>query len=202
MKLKPQVEPIVHSSLGLNALCERLQAADRSAILELGPVRGRNIEFWSRFSDSIYVADLPSSLPLTSLEEGQDFPGPEWDQLLGVPVGQLFDVILAWDVLNYLELSTVSSLIRYLSNFCRPGTILFALIFDHRQMPDEITVYRIVDEGHLVYELSGSAMRTCPRHQPRLLTRIICPFRTSSSFRLRNGVVEYLFAYEGDKRGE
>ena len=82
MKLKPQVEPIVHSSLGLNALCERLQAADRSAILELGPVRGRNIEFWSRFSDSIYVADLPSSLPLTSLEEGQDFPGPEWDQLV------------------------------------------------------------------------------------------------------------------------
>jgi hypothetical protein len=64
-------------------------------------------------------------------------------------------------------------------------------------MPDEITVYRIVDPSHLAYEYGSSEMRACPRHQPRAIAGAMGQFRISSSFRLRNGIVEYLFAYEG-----
>jgi len=106
-------------------------------------------------------------------------------------------VILAWDLLNYLELPAVSDLIRYLERYCRQGTILFALIFDQKQMPNKITVYRILDESHLFYESGNSEMRACPRHQPRALAGVMHQFQASNSFRLRNGIVEYLFAYTG-----
>jgi len=198
MERKFQTEPVVHSSLGLQALCQKLQSVASCDILELGPVRGGNIEFWSRFRPSIYVADLRSSLPLPVLSsEASEFIEPEWDRLLGLPENHSYDVILAWDLLNYLDLPAVASLITYLRRFCRPGTVLFSLIFDQKEMPEKITVYRIADESHLQYEYAGSEMRICPRHQPHTLFGVMNRFHTSESFRLRNGVLEYLFVYEG-----
>jgi hypothetical protein len=195
--LKP--EPVVYNSLGLQELCQRLQSAVTCDILELGPVRGGNIAFWSRFSPSIYVADLRSNLPLPHVaSEETEFVEPEWDRLLGLPAGRSYDVILAWDLLNYLELPVISSLVGYLRRFCRPGTILFALIFDQKQMPSAITVYHIADESHLRYVWASSETCACPRHQPRAISGAMTRFRTSNSFRLRNGVVEFLFEYEGE----
>ncbi len=201
MTQKSKAEPVVYNSLGLQELCRRIREGSTCDILELGPVRSGNIEFWSQFSPSIYIADLRSSLPLpapaAANEEEVESPEPDWDKLLGLPEGRSYNVILAWDLMNYLELPTISSLIRYLKRFCRPGAILFTLIFDQKQMPDEITVYRIADESHLTYEYASPELRACPRHQPRALSGIMSQFKTASSFRLRNGIVEYLFAFEG-----
>jgi hypothetical protein len=197
MKGKPRDELVVNNSLGLDALCQKLQGKDTWNILELGTVRRDNIEFWSRYCDSIHVADLRSCLPLPDSAEDPELPGPEWDRLLHLPEDRHFNVILAWDLFNYLELSAISGLTQYMSRFCRPGTVLFALIFDHPQMPAEIAAYRIVDESHLSYEYANSEMRACPRHRSHDLARALRPFQISNSFLLRNGVVEYLFSYEG-----
>jgi hypothetical protein len=193
-------ESTVYRSLGLGALCEMLEGTAGCNILELGPVRCENIEFWSRYSPSVYIADLRSSLPLPVAAADPDIPEvpePDWEHLLALPGNRRFDVILAWDLLNYFELPATASLIRYLSRFCRHGTMLFALIYDQKQMPEEITVYRIVDPGRLRYESGSPATRDCPRHQPRALAGIMHQFRTANSFRLQNGLVEYLFSYEG-----
>jgi len=199
-KLHP--EPVVHSSLGLQALCQKIRDHATCDILDLGPARSGNIEFWSRFNPSIFIADLRSSLPLPALAQDPDseYAGPDWDFLLGLPEGRSYDVILAWDLLNYIELPALSTFIGYLRRFCRPGTVFFALIFDQKQMPSEITVYGITDESHLRYETPSSELRGCPRHQPRALALAMTQFRTSDSFRLKNGIVEYLFEYEGDKQ--
>jgi hypothetical protein len=196
---KLQPEPVVYSSLGLQELCQRLQDVATCNILELGPVRSGNIEFWSRFNPFIFIADLRSSLPLPiSPIEDMEPAEPDWGSLLNLPEGRRFDVILAWDLLNYLELSSVSSLVHFLRPHCQPGAVLFTLIFDQKQMPEKITVYRISDESHLIYECSGSEMKSCPRHQPRAIESVMSHFRTSNSFRLRNGIVEYLFIYKGE----
>jgi hypothetical protein len=200
MAKKDSPEAIVYRSLGFAALCEKLQEAVSCDILELGSVRGDSIEFWAQYKPSVYIADLRSHLPLPFMAENPDDPeppGPDWEHILDLPRDRRFDVILAWDLLNYLDLSTAASLVRYLSRFCRSGTLFFALMFDQKEMPEEITVYRIVDQGRLRYDCGSSATRACPRHQPRALTRIMHQFRMSNSYRLKNGIVEYLFSYEG-----
>ena len=193
-----QPEYALHSSLGLQALCQTLREAPACDILELGPARSENLEFWSRFNPWIYIADLRSSLPLPVQDsEDSEFVDPDWDRLIGLPANRTYNVILAWDLLNYLELPAISSLVRYLSGFCRRGTILFALVFDQKQMADEISLYHIADDSHLRYEVFSPQTRSCPRHQPRALTGIMAGFQARESFRLRNGVVEYLFEFEG-----
>jgi hypothetical protein len=189
-------EAVIQASLGFKALCQKLEGISSPKVLELGPARSANIEFWSRYGSSMFIADLRASLPLPFLAEDQQFPESEWDRILGLPEGHFYDVILAWDLLNYIELSTLPALISYLSRFCRLGTILFFLIFDQPQMPEEITVYRIVDEQRIAYESNSAGKRACPRHQPRALTLLLSKFQTSGSFRLKNGIVEYLFVCE------
>ncbi len=187
---------VVHNSLGFEALCQKLEGTSCPGVLELGPARSANIEFWSRYGSFMFIADLRASLPLPPLSEDRPFPESEWSRILDLPEGRLFDVILAWDLLNYIEMSALSSLVNHLSRFCRPGTILFFLIYDQPQMPEEITVYKIVDERSLVYENNSPGKRACPRYQPRAVTLLLNQFRTSDSFRLKNGIVEYLFVRE------
>ena len=197
-----QAGSVVHSSLGLQSLCNVIRDRGACDILELGPVRSGNIEFWAGFSPTIFVADLRSSLPLpVSWSEEGEFIEPDWKNIINLPEGRRYNVILAWDLFNYMEIPAVSSLVRYLHRYCGPEALLFALIFDQRQMPEEITVYRIVDESHLAYECIGTAMRPCLRHQPHALSGVMSNFRTFESYRLRNGMVEYVYAYEGEAHG-
>lgn len=196
---KSPTAPALNGSLCLQSLCRRIQEFPACDILELGPVRSDNLDFWSRFHPALYIADLRSSLPLPGASpEGSEFVEPGWERLVGLPAGRKFDAILAWDLLNYLDLPGVGSLIEYLKRFCRPGTILFSLILDQKEMPGDITIYRIKDEAHIHYENTGLVLRSCPRHQPRALALAMTGFRTCDSFRLKNGIVEYLFEYEGE----
>lgn len=191
-------EPEVFKSLGLQELCRLVQSLDSRSILDLGGAWGVNIRFWSTFSPSIYVGDLHSSVPAIQPTGDETSAGPEWGRLMAIPENSRFDVILAWDLLNYLEQPQVISLIQYLLRFCRRGALLFALIYDRQQMPAVPTVFKIKDEENLIYESRTSDTRPCPRHQPREVQRMFAGFRISSSFWLRNGVQEYLFEYEGE----
>jgi hypothetical protein len=196
MKRKPGDEAVIQTSLGLESLCRKLEGITSFDVLELGPARSANVEFWFRYKSPIFVADLRSSLPLPFLEEDQQFPEAEWARILGLPEGRLYDVILAWDLLNYIDMTVLPGFINYIARFCRPGAILFFLIFDQPQMPAEINIYKIMDERRIAYEQNGTGSRSCPRHQPRALTKLLCRFQTSDSFRLKNGLVEYIFTYE------
>jgi hypothetical protein len=190
----PAADSDIYKSLGLEALCEQLELGAGYSILDLSVARGINIDFWARFSPRIHFADLHSSMAGAALPaEGQEMQ--YWERLLGLPEATRFDVVLSWDLFNYLEQSLLAGLAEYLIRFCRPGTLLFALILDRHQMPTAPTVFKIVDQQHLRYENRNPDARPCPRHQPRDVQRIMKGFRISSSFRLRNGVQEYLFEY-------
>ena len=197
-------EPEIFKSLGLQELCRLIQSFESRSILDLGGAWGVNIKYWSSFSPSIHVADLHSAMPLVQPAEPVVQPtedeistGPAWNRIMAIPESRRFDVILVWDLLNYLEQPLVVGLIQYLTRFCRRGALLFALIYDRQQMPDVPTVFKIKDEENLIYEGRSFETRPCPRHQPREVQRMFAGFRISSSFRLRHGVQEYLFEYDG-----
>ena len=191
----------MYSSLGIESLCNAIEERGVCDILELGPVRSRNIDFWARYGPRIFVADLRSSLPLPRLPSDEDdYMAPDWTRILGLPDGRSYNVILAWDLFNYMEIEDVSSLVRYLQPYCKPGALMFSFIYDRKEMPAEITVYSVMDALHLAYEYSGEEMRDCPRHQPRAILQAISNFSVMESFRLRNGMVEYVHAYEKGTR--
>jgi len=185
----------VYSSPGFQALCGRFQDTDMLDILEMGPACGRNLEFWSHFSHSIFVADLRDSLPLPSLEDEREYQKPEWHAILNLPAGRNFDVILVWDLLNYIDESALPGLIDYLHCYCKSGTILFTMIIDQPQMPEDNYVFQIMDVEHLGYKAIYSPLRPCSRLQPRVVENTMRGFRTVDSYRMRHGIIEYLFSF-------
>jgi hypothetical protein len=188
----------VQVSLGLQVLLQQLKPERSYSILDLGTAHGRNIEFFSRFAGKISVEDLHSTLAsfdFLSPEDGFSYEAV-FEYLLPYRKNSRFDVILAWDLLNYLERDEFKHLIRHLSKFCRPGSLLLALICTSKHMPDRPTRFLVADEQTLEYRNDSTVLRTCPLYQQSDLKNLMPSFRVCNSFILRNGMKEYLFVFE------
>ncbi len=188
-------ESAEYKSLGLNTLLDVLVEGRKYAILDLGQATGVNVDFWSRFPCRIYIEDFYHNYHALSGEDPEHPRVARLPELLAYSPDTTFDVILAWDVLNYLELEDIDALIRHLRPRCQPGTFLFALISSQPEIPEEPNLFKIIDRDRMISQLRTSRSRPSPRYHPKDLARILAPFEVSSSFLLRNGIQEFVFVY-------
>ena len=184
-----------HQSLALPLLLKQLGDGWRRRVLDLGPAIGRNVAFFAELSCRVHIADLQQSL----------FPSGEARPVLGndefravlrsdLPSSEAFDVILAWDLLNYLEEDRIRHLSRHLAECCPSGSLLLALISTRKEIPDRPRRFEILDRDHLAYELDTTLRRQSPQYKEPLLHRCLPEFEVESTFLLRSGIQEYLFA--------
>ena len=166
-------------------------------MLDLGAAFGANVDFFSQFARQIHIEDLYHTLVSFDLfsheEDGVNY-ADVFDYLLPYRKETRFDVILAWDLFNYLDRDEYFYLTRHLSKYCRPGSLLFAHISTRKHIPERPTNYKIIDEQTLAYEKSSTVLRPCPRYAEPDLHHLMPDFRVCNSFLLRNGIKEYLFA--------
>lgn len=188
----------LHKSLALNALFHQLREDRKYRVLDLGPAVGRNIEFFSQFRCKLQIEDLFetfSSFDYFAPEDGFSYEAV-FSYLLPFSRSTTFDVILAWDVPNYLDRQVLLHLVRHLSRFSRPGTLLFALIATGKHIPETPHRFEIVDEETLLYGGKTTVLRSGPQYDASDLSRLMPGFRVCNSFVLRNGYREYLMVYE------
>ncbi len=191
-------EPVSHHSLGFRALTRSLRQEGGSSILDLGPALGQNIAFFGRYGCRVHVGDLHRSrLEVGVFDKENEHPERYFAKLLPLSEGESFDVIVAWDLLDYLVAPEVTGLIAHLRPTLHEGTLLFSTVSYQKEIPANPTRFRIADDEHLIYEPTGSGRRPCPRHKQPDLERSMPGFRIDSSYLLRNGMQEYLWAYKG-----
>jgi SAM-dependent methyltransferase len=195
-----EAEPEVHRSLAFAALIGGIRPDHKLQVLDLGPAVGSNVEFLSRFDCKLYIEDLYSALagrgPAGAGEEARP---QEIAELLPLPEEARFDIVLAWDLFNYLARDELRRLIRHLARFCRPGAVLLAFVSIHKQIPAQPIRFRIVDEANLLYERRTAHLRPAPRYASYDLGEMLEGFRIDRSFLLRHGIQEYLFVREEDE---
>jgi hypothetical protein len=184
----------IHQSLAMPALVHGLRSGHHR-ILDLGPAVGTNVDFFSRLPCTLFIADLHEELfPRTSMgvvRRRDHFPELLEEEL---PSAESFDLILAWDLLNYLEAIEIRSLSRRLGKSCAPGSVLFAFINTRKSMPNKPGPFRILDSEQLGYETTASTTRAAPSYKEPDLERMMPEFEVESTFLLRNGMQEYLFS--------
>jgi hypothetical protein len=188
----------VQKSLALNVLYHHFREDRKYRILDLGPAVGQNIEFFSQFPCKLFIEDLYgtlSSFDFVSPEDGFSYEAV-FSYLLPFSRNSSFDVILAWDILNYLDRDVLQHLLRHLGRFSRSGTVLFSLIATGKYIPDTPHRFRILDPETLQYECDSTVQRPCPRYETSDLTHFMPSFRVTNSFVLRNGYREYIFSFE------
>jgi hypothetical protein len=184
----PEGEPqrLEQSSVALKTLVGVLaRGVSRPNVLDLGEASGANLAFFSRFRARVSIADLHRSLRTARLDDAllpSDPPAP-------------FDVVLLWDLLNYLSPEDIGWLARSLGRLTRPGATMLAFLASSREIPYRPARYWIRDDDTLVYEVQGAKKRESPRYTEQTLLKLMPGTTVESRFQLRNEIVEYLLQY-------
>jgi hypothetical protein len=184
----PEPETVRLRSLALGNLFSDLVPGGAYRFLDLGTAVGRNIEFLSRYALSVQVGDFwaTASQPGASSLERALEPLTPPAETAG------FHVVLAWDLLNYLDREQLARTARHLGSVTRPGGYLFALVYYAAEMPAEPLRYRIVDRETLVYP-RPAASRPSPRYPQGAVEQAFAAFELEHAYLLKTGLQEYLF---------
>ena len=139
-------------------------------ILDIGATSAANIRYFTERGQKIYSEDLlaASTDPslLTKDESGKSALDCKrfLDDNLTYPSGQ-FDVILCWNLADYLDESLVKPVIARLWSTLRPGGLLLAFFHTQEAGPDSPCYrYHIVDKDTL--EMNDIEMRRDARKGP------------------------------------
>jgi hypothetical protein len=197
--LLPEAE--IHATVGFNIVYNQIRDRKRLSVLDLGSAHAANLSFLSRSTRSLHMEiedfyETLSSFDFFDPRESRSYDAV-YQYLLPYSEDIRFDLILGWDLFNYLEELELASLIRHLEHFCQPGTLLFSMISTNRYVPEKPIRFQIVDSQRLRYEYLSSLLRPSPQYHYPDLIRIMPGFRLFSSFRLRNGFKEYVFSFDG-----
>lgn len=171
-----------------------VEEGKRVVILDLGPARSVNIGFLSGFRCRLGVADaMPDLLHLDQDESDGDAQAALAAMLPPEHFGGA-DLILCWDLLDYLSHEGIRRLARHLRDLGGPGTAMHALVaYGVASMPSQ-------PRGYL---LDANGLWPCPappddpgyrppRHSSGELQRLMRDWRVERSVLLRNGLQEYL----------
>ena len=184
-----------HQTLGLGQVLHELERQRRPRVLDLGPALGTSVEFLAGYSVQLFIADLYRSLRSSTgqLPPDADRLRRALEDQLPIPDEGPFDLILAWDLLNYFATDQLEALGQHLGALCRPGGQLFALVTTRGPISDRPMNFEIVARDLLRYGATAASERDSPGYHETALERLLDAFAVQTSFLLRHGMQEYIF---------
>lgn len=166
-------------------------------IVDLGSPNSQNLEFLSKnYACRIYyasfdqLADDPGSMVGRNGAElfphGTDFFQPD----------KRMDLILLWDLLNYVSSKQVGAWFEYLSEFCHNQTVLYAMLPTQNKIPTLPGKFQLLTRSRLRCQFA-TADRTAHRYETSQLKKIMPGFVVRRSYLLKIGMQECVFKFNG-----
>ncbi len=169
----------------------------RYVVLDLGPARSGLIELLVGLRCRLDVIGLPDMLGhLQSLEEPERIR-QAIKASLPPPRGEFVNVVLGWNLLNYLDDERIQVLAQALKSRLAPGACLHALIeYSSRHMPAVPGMMTPRDAGNLLVEPDeNDGLIDTPRYARARLEAALPGMRAEQTMLLGNGMQEYLFRF-------
>ncbi|MBN4078784.1 hypothetical protein JYT96_02150 [Gammaproteobacteria bacterium AH-315-C21] len=184
----PDIGQLVYRSPGLQLIFERISSGDKVNILDLGPPLSSNVEFFSSYHCRLYIADLLQSLSLvdTYWAESPAF-SPMFPELLDFDESEQFDIILGWDIVNYLSEDSIRRFSRFIARHTKADALCFFSLLTHKEMAVQPAIHRILEEGSLHCEQHDCGSCASPRFTQSRLLELMKEFQAHRSFLLQNG---------------
>jgi len=192
--------PDEHTSFVLPGLLEFVKKPPKKIILDFGPALGDNIRRME--GAKLYIANFFEAM--TDGGAGAIDPktfAASCERVLHYDDDVRFDLVLVWDLFNYLAPAQLEVLAQRLVALSRPGTHIMALVSIQKQIPLRPLRFTIRDPKTLKYESTSTGVRDNARHtEPDLLKRL-AGFKVDQGMLLRNGMREYSFVRMDDESG-
>ncbi len=190
----PAAEPVPVNAPLFRRLVESLSEERRSVVLDLGPVRSETVALLTPYRCRLEIADLAEGLPALDQEPDPALLRERAEALLPPPRREPVDIVLCWDLLNYLQRPAIAALMACLSARMRPGAFAHLLIvYSGTTMPARPSRFAPLRDGRLIETVTTEARRNAPRYSPEDLGKCLRGLRSESASLLRNGMQEFLF---------
>lgn len=187
-----------HHSLGLAALNQEIiQPGYR--ILDLGPLAVGSTQAFLQMNCPCYIEDLIEFF--AENPQSRDLKVSLKSHLLAKPERVKFDVILCWDLLNFLSADMIAYLIELLEPNLKPGTLLHAMIYTGANGPTRPAKFKLLQD--FTYETADDPEYPQVAYQGHSIVTLMQSlgrFNLSNSLVKRQGMrkdlFEYFFEYE------
>ena len=176
---------------GIEALFADQREDGSHAVLDLGASAETKLRLYSRYARRIRFADLVSDPPL----------GSAWADALALlrpHPEQLFDLVLAWNLLDRLPPEERPPLVRRLAQLTTPNARLYLLVDGSGAPTAPPLRFSLLELDRVRQEAIGPPAPTHPQLLPAEVERLLAPFEVVRAFTLRLGLREYV-AIKGGK---
>lgn len=188
-----QTEPAVLNAPLFRSLMERMQEGGRAVVLDLGPAQPATISLFNRFHCRLDIADIAEGLPLSGGDD-PDETDAQAAALLPPRHDEPADLVLCWDLLNYMDPSALKAFMNCIAERGHPGTLAHALIaYSAPRMAATPNRYAPTDDFQLRVLPTSDQERDSPRYTPELLAQCMPRYFRERAMLLRNGMQEFLF---------
>jgi len=189
------------NSPSVGILSQRFPGPDRCQVLDLGAPASSNVAFFSDSSCKFYLEDLyrffiaPRKHRKSNGDEDGDIASAITDALSYEDTAR-FDLVLGWDLFNYMERRAIELLMARIARSCRAGTLLFLTVSTGGMIPSAPARITMSHGGRLHYRSAIEDQSIAnPRLSPVALESMMPGFRLQHSFLLREEIQEFLFRY-------
>lgn len=175
------------------SLVEDLRGGGRRVVLDLGTARSANLGLFRHFRVRLYVADVGGGLlDLSSLSDPERLRRRA-EALLPRTGPEPLDLVLCWDLLNYLGRDAMAALMTAIARRCRPGALAHGFIVSSRpRMPRDPGAFDVIADDRVQRVGPTEPERPAPRYTAWDLDRCMPDYVVDRSVLLQDGRQEYL----------
>jgi hypothetical protein len=175
-------------------IVQRLDAAARLVVLDLGRARTETIGVFSGYRCRLDIGDIADGLDAVNAAADARELRERVEALLPARRREPIDLVLCWDLLNYVTRPALAMLMDSIAARGRRGMLAHCLVFySTPQMPAKPGCWVPVDASQLLNLEPGPAARKAPRYTPEDLSLCMPRYTAERARLLRNGMQEYLF---------
>lgn len=183
----------INSPLLFGAL-QPLLHESRLTLLDLVPANADLLDYFSQYHCKLYLPDCQQELlNLSSIAE-ESLPVEDIIRYLSLSSCQAeeLDVILLWDLPNYLDRSILSALVQHLLPYVSQRTVIHTYIHNRQHMPEHPADFRLTPEHTVSVTMTGDWNLASPMYYQELLNKTFAPFHIDRGMLLGNGLQEYI----------
>lgn len=185
-----------YTSSSLAQVMEDLsQRKGKLHILDLGNASSKTLQHFSKQRCRITFENLASDLAYRAAAPDDVVPNELWISKLfdPDPAGEKLDLILCWDLVNYLNHTELADLFYVFETLADEKTWIYAMFSTLLVMPETPGTFTLTEKALVEYSLPTDKYKTCPRYCPRELQRMFNRFAIARLLLLKNGYYEILF---------
>jgi hypothetical protein len=173
---------------------QRLHSGGRWVVIDLGAAHSATIRAFGRFRCRLEIVDLAEGLDALNGEVDPRRIRQRADELLPARGREATDVVLCWDLINYLNQPALNAVMECVALRCKRGALAHGLVYySTKAMPHRPSTFVPVDDQRILQHVVPGRERPAPRYTPEDLARCMPRYSVERGRLLRNGMQEFLF---------